>query len=399
MRSQPPAYSPIAGKSLVAGLAAAVGAWRPKERLKERISNTYDCRTAVLTDSGRSALRLAIESARGMSESNVVAIPAYCCFDVATAVANLDIQVVLFDIDPGTLGPDWESLRTALAAGARTVVVAHLYGVPVDLDAVRELCQQFGALCIEDAAQGAGGFWGRDPLGAIGDLGVLSFGRGKGRTGGGGGALLANTELGEQALSRIHGCIGRGRRGWRSWFTLVAQWCFGRPPFYGIPASLPFLELGETRYRDPHEPCEIAAAEAGAVLFNWASSEEEAARRRGLIRTLEECTEYTHAAFEKSTNPKAIAGWLRYPLVIKARDTHMEDLRIWGVADGYPHSLDWLEVIQQKLVHEGNLPGAQRLAEGLVTLPTHRYQRVGRLKRLRDFVLTPVPTQGAPKSP
>ncbi len=44
-------------------------------------------------------------------------------------------------------------------AGARSVVVAHLYGVPADLAAVQALAAEFGAILIEDAAQGSGCEW------------------------------------------------------------------------------------------------------------------------------------------------------------------------------------------------------------------------------------------------
>ena len=85
---------------------------------------------------------------------------------------------MLYDICPENLGPDFDSLRRAVEAGARTVVVAHLFGIPVDLDRSRALCAEFGATLIEDAAQGAAGQWRGRPLGTYGSLGVLSFGRG-----------------------------------------------------------------------------------------------------------------------------------------------------------------------------------------------------------------------------
>ena len=136
-------------------------------------------------------MTLALEVAAAVTHAPV-ALPAYCCYDVATAADGAGVAFHLYDLEPETLSPDLASLRRSFDAGARSVVVAHLYGVPADLAAVRALAAEFGAIVIEDAAQGSGCEWRGRPAGAHGALGVLSFGRGKGVTGGKGGALLVN---------------------------------------------------------------------------------------------------------------------------------------------------------------------------------------------------------------
>ena len=75
-----------------------------------------------------SALRLAIEIASEGAEDPVVALPAYSCYDVATAAIGAGVKVVLYDIDPSTLGPDWESLEKAMQVEPVALVVAHLFG-------------------------------------------------------------------------------------------------------------------------------------------------------------------------------------------------------------------------------------------------------------------------------
>ncbi len=278
---QLPVYSPVTFRSLWAGLAGASGRGEPIQQLRELLVREYGCDALLLLDSGTSALRLAIEGALAETGSDIVALPAYCCFDVATAAVGADAKVALYDVRPETLGPDFESLRAALDAGARAVVVAHLYGIPVDLDRSRDLATEYDAILIEDAAQGAGGSWRDRPLGSWGDVGILSFGRGKGRTGGGGGALLANNEAGASIVEGLRDRPGPGGGGIGSILKLAAQWALGRPALYGIPASLPFLGLGETIYKEPWEPRGMATGPAAALLANWeASKREEVWRKR-----------------------------------------------------------------------------------------------------------------------
>src|SRR4029077_10244446 len=97
-----------------------------------------------LPEGGRGALALGFGLGVG-ERPGPVALPAYCCYDLATAVDAAGVSFVLYDVEPSTLGPDERSLRAALSAGAGTVVVAHLYGVPVDMNAVHALAGEYGA--------------------------------------------------------------------------------------------------------------------------------------------------------------------------------------------------------------------------------------------------------------
>ncbi|HET9275331.1 MAG TPA: DegT/DnrJ/EryC1/StrS family aminotransferase, partial [Gemmatimonadales bacterium] len=182
LRYLPPVRSPVTLRAVLAGLVPRRSAL---ERARELIAAECEPDAVLLTDSGTSALRLALEAVtRQRGKDATIALPAWCCYDVATAADGAGVRVVLYDLDPSTLSPDLGSLERVLARGASAVVVAHLYGYPVDLRAVRDLADRAGALLIEDAAQGVGGRYEGRPLGVYAPLAVLSFGRGKGRTGG-----------------------------------------------------------------------------------------------------------------------------------------------------------------------------------------------------------------------
>ena len=370
---QLPVYSPVTFGSLWAGLAGASGRGEPIQQLRDLLTREYRFEDLLLVDSGTSALRLAIEGGLAETGSDIVALPAYCCFDVATAAVGADAKVALYDVRPETLGPDFESLRAALDAGARAVVVAHLYGIPVDLDRSRDLATEYDAILIEDAAQGAGGSWRDRPLGSWGDVGILSFGRGKGRTGGGGGALLANNEAGASIVEGLRDRPGPGGGGIGSVLKLAAQWALGRPALYGIPASLPFLGLGETKYKEPWEPRGMATGPAAALLANWeASKREEETRRSNGIRTIVRkavCSQYRLLG-ANATQPNG--GWLRLAVAQRPELPEIENL-IQGAAPGYPKILEEIGVLQNIPGVECSLENAKVLTRDLVTLPTHRW--------------------------
>ena len=70
----------------------------------------------------------------------------------------------------------------------------HYGGVGCDMDALGALAREHGLLLVEDAAQGIGAALDGRALGAIGDLGTLSFHETKNVSCGEGGALLVNDE-------------------------------------------------------------------------------------------------------------------------------------------------------------------------------------------------------------
>ncbi|MFZ5624228.1 MAG: DegT/DnrJ/EryC1/StrS family aminotransferase, partial [Gemmatimonadota bacterium] len=281
VRHQLPVYSPLDARAWLGGLAAMLDPRSCETDVTAWIAERWRSVAVRLTDSGTSALSLAIAAslAGRPAGEGLVALPAYACYDVATAVDGAGVRAVLYDVDPATLGPDWDSLAAALRAGAGAVVVAHLYGVPVDLARVARMAANAGALVIEDAAQGAGAAWQGRPLGAHGSLAVLSFGRGKGITSGGGGALLANDARGAALIEALPP-LPEGGSGLGVWARALAQWALARPSLYALPASLPWLGLGETVYHPPHPPRSMPRSALGILARTLALADAEAAVRR-----------------------------------------------------------------------------------------------------------------------
>ena len=301
-----------------------------------------------------------------------VALPAYGCYDLATAADGADVEVVLYDINPHTLGPDWKSYEAALAASPAAVVLVHLYGVPVDLERATTLARGSGVRVIEDAAQGAGGSWQGRALGSFGDYAVLSFGRGKGVTGSGGGALLLHTPA---ALEPVMPTMPSGHGGPRRLALALAQRELGRPWIYWLPAALPFLGLGETPYLPPHAPTGMTPAALGLLAGNLSATIPEAETRRRVA------AQYTAAlaAFPSIGIPHApavaVAGFLRFPIVAQSAEVAARLSRLGarhGLAPGYPTSLRDLRGFTRPVsTAQPDMPGARLLAERLVTLPTH----------------------------
>ncbi|MGH7247571.1 MAG: DegT/DnrJ/EryC1/StrS family aminotransferase, partial [Pseudomonadota bacterium] len=289
-RRQLPVHSPISLAALNGAAAAATtGRTTSLRAVASQLRKQYATPRVVLTDSGTSALVMAFRLAVG--EGKVVAIPGYACVDVVAAARFADVRVRVYDIEPETLSPNLESLERTLNRGAHAVLVAHLYGYPSDMDAVLALAERFGIPVIEDAAQAAGATYQGRPLGAFGALSVLSFGRGKGVTGGGGGALLINDSRFDEPLESALSQIGRPSRGVPNLLVATALWALGRPSLYGIPSRIPMLRLGETVYRAAHEPQSISAFSAALVARGLQAAPREINTRSRVAALLSNAVE------------------------------------------------------------------------------------------------------------
>lgn len=386
-RHLPPAHSPLRARALAAGVAALAGEDRAP-RVRDLVERDWGARDVLLTASGTDALVLALRASAVSKAGAPVALPAYGCYDLATAAAGADARVVLYDVDPETLAPEPRSLARALAAGPSALVVAHLYGVPVDVSALAAEVARAGALLIEDAAQGAGAAVGGRPAGALADVAVLSFGRGKGMTGGGGGALLASA-AGQMIVRHARLRVAEPRTGWSELGAAAAQWMLGAPPLYALPAALPWLRLGETVYHPPRLPRRMSGASAGVLAAGWERARREPAlRRRNAARLL---AALFAAGLRVPRVPSgATAGWLRLPVLLEGDDAaraRTVDARRLGIAPGYPRALCDLDVLRPRVVNADDaFPGARRLASSLVTLPTHSLLREPDFRALEGWI-------------
>ena len=341
----------------------------------------------MLTDSGTTALTAAIAAIARDRPGAALALPAFACYDVATAAVGAGVPVLLYDVDPQTLAPDRDSVRAVLRADTAAIVVAHFYGYPVDLAEVNGLAETVGAVVIEDAAQAAGATLAGRPVGAQASLSVLSFGRGKGWTGGGGGALLALDEIGTLVVERARSLLAAPRRGLRDLIALGAQAILSRPNVYAVPAMLP-LGLGETIYRAPR-PARAAAASTAAVLAaSWPDAAEEIDVRRRHAGRLLSVLQHERAFGMVTPHPGALPGYLRLPALAPPQaHAALSAAASLGVCPSYPQALCDLPGFTARCLNRRDaFPGARLLASRLITLPTHSRLDGRDLARLERWI-------------
>ena len=100
----------------------------------------------------------------------------------------IDTEVDSWNMDPVALEKAF-----ALYPEVKLVVMAHLYGFPAKVDEIKRICENHGALLIEDAAEAMGATVNGKQCGSFGDYAAISYNGNKIITGSAGGCLLTDS--------------------------------------------------------------------------------------------------------------------------------------------------------------------------------------------------------------
>ncbi len=144
------------------------------EALESEVAGYCGARYGIGVNSGTDALVLALK-AMDIGAGDEVIIPDFSFIATATAVLLAGATPVLADIEPDTFNLDPKQVSRLITKKTRAIIPVHLYGQPADMTSLLKLARQAKLAVIEDAAQAIGARWRGRPVGALGNMGCLSF--------------------------------------------------------------------------------------------------------------------------------------------------------------------------------------------------------------------------------
>lgn len=147
---------------------------------------------AVAISSGTAGLHLALV-ALGIGPGDEVILPSFTFVAVANAIVQVGARPIFADIDPSTLNLDPHNAKARISPATRALIVVHTFGVPAEMDPLRELAAHHGLALIEDACEALGARYRNAPVGSFGQMAVFGFYPNKQMTTGEGGAILTNS--------------------------------------------------------------------------------------------------------------------------------------------------------------------------------------------------------------
>lgn len=179
--------------------------------VEKQMAEYIGVKYAVGLANGTSALHLATKLAgerlygQALPNEGTLKGKRVFCSDLTFAasinpVAYEDGEAIFIDSEEDTWNMSPKALRKAfeLYPDVKLVVVAHLYGVPANMQEIKTICDEYNALIVEDAAESLGakyklyGKWVE--TGSLGNFNCISFNGNKIITGSSGGLFLTNNK-------------------------------------------------------------------------------------------------------------------------------------------------------------------------------------------------------------
>jgi dTDP-4-amino-4,6-dideoxygalactose transaminase len=323
----------------------------------------------TLHASGREALRVAFAQLAALSDRDEIWVPGYTCFSIpaAAVAAGLRVRLVEIGLD-GRIDPD--ALARMPLERAAALVVSNLFGVPEPVARLREILNSRGVALVDDAAQSLGARSAEGPVGSRGEVGILSFGRGKPLSALGGGALAWTGSDGPADLPDLPASDAR------PFSAVVRAAAFNLallPPVFRWLAAIPVLGIGETRFDPNFERGGIDGASlclAAAVLPEFEAANRERAQRAAVLaRRIAAETNFSPLVAPEQDEPVYPRLGILAPSAA-TRDEALCVLAPIGATKMYPSALDAIDALRPYLADETKTPIAREFAARLLTLPT-----------------------------
>jgi dTDP-4-amino-4,6-dideoxygalactose transaminase len=144
------------------------------ERFETEYAGYIGARHAIGVGTGLAAIELALR-AFDIGPGDEVITPANTFIATVLAIMAVGATPVFVDMDAATYCIDAGAIDAAITSRTKAIVPVHLYGQPVDLDAVMAVAGRHNLVVIEDAAQAHGARYKRRRAGSVGHAAAFSF--------------------------------------------------------------------------------------------------------------------------------------------------------------------------------------------------------------------------------
>jgi len=166
----------------------------PVKSFEQQFAAYLGVTECVSCNSGTDSLFLALRALEIGAGDEVITTP-FTFIATAEVIAAVGAKPVFVDIDAATFNLDVTKIAAAVTDKTKAIIPVHLFGQPMDMDAIMSLAEAHGIAVIEDCAQATGAQWQGKKVGSIGHLGCFSFFPTKNLGAcGDGGAVVTNDE-------------------------------------------------------------------------------------------------------------------------------------------------------------------------------------------------------------
>lgn len=163
------------------------------KRFEEEFAARVGRKHGIAVSNGTAAIDAAVE-ALNIGIGDEVILPTFTIISCLLQIKRSGATPILVDSDPLTWNMDVSKIEAKITPRTKAIMVVHIYGLPVDMSLVVDLCQRYNLKLIEDAAEMIGQTYNGRQCGSFGDVSTVSFYSNKHTTTGEGGMILTDDE-------------------------------------------------------------------------------------------------------------------------------------------------------------------------------------------------------------
>lgn len=165
---------------------------------------------AIATVNGTAALHVSLILADVQNNDEVIT-QALTFVATANAISYCGAKPIFVDVDSNTMGLSPDSLKRFLEQNCeikenicinkttgkiiKACVPMHTFGHPCKIEEIKEICDIWHIILVEDAAESLGSYYKDKHTGTFGKIGAFSFNGNKIITSGGGGVIVTDDEV------------------------------------------------------------------------------------------------------------------------------------------------------------------------------------------------------------
>jgi dTDP-4-amino-4,6-dideoxygalactose transaminase len=326
--------------------------------------------------------------AYGVGEGDEVLLPSFSCLVIANPVLWVGAKPVYVDIDRETFNIDLNDLKNKVTEKTKVVLVQHTFGLPVDVEKVREIVGN-NTKIVEDIAHSLGGELNGKKLGTLGDASVATFGIEKVISTVRGGMVLTKdlevaTKISEELKNALDFSLVRVKIALLNpilWYLInpvyylgFGKYTIGKAFSYfahkiGIMGIM--IEGEEYNGQKPKWlPSRMPSALARLGIVQFGKIDRFNEHRREIAKIYSEKLGITYLS-----NNTAKHNYLRFPLIVnpEKRSSLVKEAGRNHIVLGnwYKNILFAPDISLEKLGYKkGDTPNAEWVAERIVNLPT-----------------------------
>ena len=182
------------------------------QKFEERFASKVGRKFGIAVSSGSAALDVAVE-ALGIQNGDEVILPTLTIISCVNQIVRSGATPVLVDSEQETWNMDVSQVEAKITERTKAIMAVHIYGLPVDMEPLLNVCKKYGLQLIEDAAEMIGQTYRGKECGSFGDLSTFSFYPNKHVTTGEGGMIVTNSKiLAEKCRSLRNLCFQKKQR-------------------------------------------------------------------------------------------------------------------------------------------------------------------------------------------